>query len=153
MLRRNDIIAGLRERMRRLAAVMDPSKPPVDILESDAEVVVVAELPGASRDELALRVEGDELTLTACPAEAPGGRTLRAERSVSEWRRRFRLSGVDVEAAEARLADGLLVVRFPKRADIARRRVDIQPVQAEPVPTQQTPYPTAPQGLKGQPDG
>jgi HSP20 family protein len=123
----------LRQHARRFAAAMDPSKPAVDVLESDTDVVVVAEVPGASAEDLTLRVEGEQLTLAARPAEAPEGRVLRAERCHCEWRRRFRLRGVDPEAAEARLEDGLLVVTFPKRANVARRQVDIRTAPGEPV--------------------
>jgi HSP20 family protein len=99
----------------------------VDVLESDADFLVVADVPGACREQLELRVEEGELVLTAPVAGAPEGRALREEVSVREWRRRFRLKGVDAERADARLADGLLVVRLPKQPETARRRIDIQP--------------------------
>jgi HSP20 family protein len=153
MRARHKVLDGLRKRASRLARAIDPSKPAVDVLESDSEIVVVADVPGASPEDLDLRVEGEELTLTAAVPDPPQGRTLRAERAVKEWRRRFRLRGVDAERAAARLADGVLIVRFPKRPGLARRRVDIQPAGQAPTDATEIPYSAAPSGLKGQPDG
>jgi HSP20 family molecular chaperone IbpA len=150
---RHKVLDSLRAGAGRLARAIDPSKPAVDVLESDSEIVVVADVPGAAREGLDLRVEGEELTLTALVPARPEGRALCTERVVKEWRRRFRLRGVDADRADARLADGVLTVRFPKRPGLARRHVDIRQAGQAPTEATETPYSAAPSGLKGQPDG
>jgi HSP20 family molecular chaperone IbpA len=75
--------------------------PPVDLLESSEEYLVVADMPGLSRDEVRIEYEDGELRLSG--------------EGITSYRRTFRIGdGVDVEKVAAELKDGVLEIHLPK---------------------------------------
>src|SRR5690606_26171835 len=97
------------------------TRPLVEVAERGEDFAVATQIPEVRHDELritvgpdALEVEGHRRSswrspwLPSCLAPA-------APREL-DFARRFRLGWLDVDAAEARFADGRLEVRLPKRA-------------------------------------
>lgn len=93
--------------------------PAVDILETEAEIVLKAELPGVDLSAIDIQIKDNVLTLR-------GDRTFehavkkehyyRIERSYGNFVRSFTLPGtVDQERVQAQLRDGVLEVKLPKR--------------------------------------
>lgn len=102
--------------------------PAVDLCETADAFIFTAELPGLSRDAIAIQVHDGRLTLQ-------GRRSARVccdhyhqvERGHGEFLRTFDLpQAVSAEAITADLADGVLTVTVPKRPSAGRRRVDVQ---------------------------
>ena len=102
--------------------------PRVDVLEDDAGITLLADLPGVPKDQLELRVDGDALVV-----EGVMGRftpeTLEpvyAEVRLPRYRRSFALSReLDASRIEANLKDGVLTLRIPKQAHAQPRRISI----------------------------
>jgi HSP20 family protein len=128
-------LLALRNRVRELIdrAVIPPSsafvtetttfEPPLDVWDSDAEVVVEAELPGVRSADVEVRLEGDVLTLSGTiSGEADeGAHFLRMERPRGRFSRAIRLPAPVTGESRATLRHGLLTVRLPKPAAKARR--------------------------------
>ena len=88
--------------------------PLVDVLESDNEFLLIADLPGVDKDALDITVNGGQLE-------------LKAETEGLEYRRSFALGDdVDLENVEAKLELGELKVHLPKRAESRVRKVLVQ---------------------------
>ena len=103
--------------------------PPVDIFEDASGITLVADLPGASRDKLAIGVDGRTLTIEAPLAlgEANSLVSMYAEVRANHYRRSFELSGeLDTTAIDAALSDGVLTVRIPKLERSKPRRVEVR---------------------------
>src|ERR1700693_1866664 len=68
--------------------------PPVDIVEDETGITITADLPGASRDRLEIKMEGEHLLIEAEAAVAvpEGLQLLHAEIPEPRYRRAFRLS-------------------------------------------------------------
>lgn len=99
--------------------------PPVDILESDTEILIVADMPGASATSLKLTVEQGVLSIEAPTAPATGEVLLR-EGVDADYGRSFRLPrGIQADAISASLKDGVLSVRVPKRETSPSRRIPV----------------------------
>lgn len=101
---------------------------PVDIHETDQELVIEAELPGFTREQIEVSVEDGVLTLSAKrqATEAKGEKHLH-ERRFTQVARRFRLpQTVDTEKVTAQLADGVLTLRFPRREEVKPRRIEVK---------------------------
>ncbi|MCC7493944.1 MAG: Hsp20/alpha crystallin family protein [Fimbriimonadaceae bacterium] len=117
--------------VRRAFGEGDPGGlyPPVDIRATEAEVVLVAELPGASRDDLVIEVEGRHLTLRGekpGPAEAADATPVHRERRYGKFERTFELNfEVNREAIAADFRDGVLTVRLPKMEAARPRRIEV----------------------------
>jgi HSP20 family molecular chaperone IbpA len=97
--------AGSRPGRPAPRAEAETVEPPMDVFDEEAEVVVVADVPGAAMEDLDVRVEGRVLTV--------------ATRSGTRYRYRKRLElAADVDAAGMRTScrNGVLEVRLPKRA-------------------------------------
>ena len=100
-------------------------QPLVDLADEGSEFVLTAELPGVSKEDLDLRVTPSGIELGA---ETHGEREEKAkdyyycERSASSFRRAIPLpEEVLAEKVEAKLKDGVLEVRLPKKEPTPRR--------------------------------
>lgn len=103
-------------------------QPVVDVFEDEAGITVLADMPGVSKDQLELKVEGDSLWIegTVTALTPPDLEAVYAEVSVPRFRRRFTLSReLDVSRIDAHLKDGLLTLRIPKPAHAQPRRIAV----------------------------
>lgn len=110
------------EQLRGLAEDVADSAvgtPPLDVVETDDAHLVLVEVPGVPAARLSVRCEGRSLTITGRrDGETRGGRFRCLERSRGEFERHLRLpEGLDPDSVEARLENGVLTVRLPKRPD------------------------------------
>ena len=103
-------------------------RPPVDVIEDATGITLYADLPGVPRDQLNLRVEGDQLMIEAELVLAlPQGMTPgHAEVQHSRYRRAFTLSSeLDADKVSAELSQGVLRVRIPKADHAQPRRISV----------------------------
>lgn len=93
---------------------------PVDVVSTDDEYVVTADLPGYEKDELDVRLSGDTLTVGAkreIEREEESGEYVRRERSAERVSRTVRLpEPVDEESTSAAYNNGVLTVTLQKTA-------------------------------------
>ena len=92
--------------------------PPVDILESETEIILKAELPGIELDQVELNINGHILTIRGerrFSKESKPEQYHRLERFYGPFHRSFTLPNtVDKERVKAKLKDGVLEVNLPK---------------------------------------
>ena len=103
--------------------------PLVDVAEDESGITLTADLPGASRDTLAIDVDGDTLTIDApiVLGETQGLQAVYAEVRAGRYRRSFTLSReLDSGNIAATLKDGVLTLRLPKTEQARPRRIEIQ---------------------------
>ena len=102
--------------------------PPVDIFEDDEGITVIADVPGASNDGIAIDLDNDALTIEADVVEFAGESETEL---VTEWTsgrfyRQFTLPDqVDQERITANLNDGVLRIHLPKVERAKRRRIAV----------------------------
>ncbi len=126
--------AGLHGTLSRILEESVPGNahlwaPPVDVAETDSEIVLYAELPGMNREEIDINLHGDTLTLRGerkFAQAAPGEHFHRIERHYGPWRRAFQIE-VPIDAAQvtATYEAGVLTVRLPKRHEPKPRQIQI----------------------------
>jgi len=104
--------------------------PDVDVYENDAELLLVADLPGVSRDKLTIEVDADQLIIEGerwDKKKKEEGETIAREYRPLDFRRRFALpEGIDIDKITAQLASGILTVHLPKSAGLRPRRVEVK---------------------------
>lgn len=105
--------------------------PATDVSETENEIVVKAELPGFSPDQIDIRLEGNVLTLkgqvTSEEERKDEGQVHLRERRMSSFQRSFTLpSGVDADKAEANFENGVLTLTLPKREDARARHIAVK---------------------------
>lgn len=103
--------------------------PPVDVIEDATGISLYADMPGVPRDQVLLRVDGDQLTLEGQMSlpEPQGLTPHHAEVSLNRYRRSFTLSKeLDAERVSAEMTHGVLRVRIPKAERAQPRRISVQ---------------------------
>jgi HSP20 family protein len=101
--------------------------PPVDLYETPDEFVLVADLPGLTKDEIHLEVHDRTLTLRGERKPATEAHYQRRERAYGGFQRVFTLSTpVDTEKVRASMKDGILELHLPKHEAAKPRRIAVQ---------------------------
>lgn len=129
-------IGQLNERMRRMleqtfGGLLDDTAgwiPAVDIEEKDDAYVVEAEVPGVKREDVNIEVTGHELFISGETKEPKREGVIRRQtRRTGRFEFRVTLPGeVDPEGVDAKLNDGVLIVRIPKAQRMQRRRIEVK---------------------------
>jgi len=103
--------------------------PPVDIYESEHELVVKADLPDVDPKELDIRVENNVLTLRGerkFEKKVNEDNYLRIERTYGAFSRSFSLaSTVNPEAIKADYQNGVLTLSIPKREEAKPKQIKV----------------------------
>lgn len=103
--------------------------PPVDIMEHGENLLLVADLPGLSKDDIELSVENRTLTLAGErkeDARFDGAASFRSERAHGRFSRVFALPAtVDVSRISAEFKDGVLTVSLPKAEEAKPRKIEV----------------------------
>ena len=107
-----------------------PAQIKVDVRETDAAYQVQAEIPGVSKDEIHVAVDGAVVTLRAevkqQDSQTQAGKVLRTERYYGSVARSFQLPvEVDAGKAEAKYENGVLRLTLPKKLGNSAQRLVI----------------------------
>jgi HSP20 family protein len=105
--------------------------PPVDIYETgNHELVLRAELPDVPREDIALRVENNTLTISGerkMDTEIKEQQYHRIERAYGTFSRAFTLPPtVDTGAIAAEYKNGVLTVRLPLREEAKPKQIQVR---------------------------
>jgi HSP20 family protein len=103
--------------------------PAMDLVETDDEFVLRADLPGLSEEDVAIEVKDHVLTLSGqreSEHESRGEGYHRVERSFGRFSRSLDLpEGIDAGAISADFDRGVLEVRIPKPEERQPTRIEI----------------------------
>jgi len=105
--------------------------PPVDIYETDGhDLVIKAELPDMTREDIEVTVEHNTLTLRGTkklPADVKEEQFRRVERSYGAFSRSFTLPNtVDASKVSAEYRNGVLTVKLPFREEAKPRTINVE---------------------------
>jgi HSP20 family protein len=103
-------------------------EPDVDIFETEAALVLKADVPGARPEDIETDLKDNLLTVTA-RTTAVGGpwRPLHAEFADGHWQRQFRLGqSIDQEKITAAVKDGVLTLTLPKAERARVRKIQVK---------------------------
>ena len=103
----------------------------VDVVETDTTYVVKAEIPGVSKDDIQVSIEGDVVTIGAeVKRESEtkeGERVIRTERYSGSVYRAFTLPvEIDEAASAAKYENGVLELTLSKKPAAQGRKLTIQ---------------------------
>lgn len=106
--------------------------PAADILVDDDGVTVYMDVPGLHAENLEIELENDVLTVRGerpFPYDVEDGRgpVRRIERGFGKFERSLRVPhGLDPDAIEASLSEGVLALRIPKPETLRPRKIEIK---------------------------
>lgn len=104
--------------------------PPIDLFETESEIVVSAEVPGVDPANLDVKVQGDRVQITGKAErsqEAEDQGYYCSERSFGSFDRTIQLpSGTDPAGARAIIKNGVLEIRLRKADSVNRLSVQVE---------------------------
>lgn len=136
MATQTDPISGLRlfedalTRMLSEPRSSRPWSPPVDILETENDLVLKADLPDVQSNDIDIQVENQTLTIKGerkFDHDDNSAGYHRIERSYGAFVRSFTVpSTVDTEKVSADYKNGVLTVKLPKKETAKPRQVKVE---------------------------
>lgn len=104
--------------------------PAVDVAEHEDTYVVNVELPGISKGDVKITMQGNILTIEGekkAEKEEKEKNYHRVERSYGSFRRSFRLSStVNSDKVDAQYKDGILTISLPKAEEARRKQIEVE---------------------------
>jgi HSP20 family protein len=105
------------EKLAQRATVL----PAVDIFENKDALLILADLPGVVKDDLAIHFDKGHLTLEGRLRE------FAADEEPFDYRRTFVVpQGIDAEKISANLQNGVLRLTLPKPAALKPRQIEVK---------------------------
>ncbi len=115
---------------RPLGVITGQVVAPVDISETDTEIIVKSDLPGMELSDIDVSISGDVLTIKGQKKKEieQAGKTYHViERSYGEFSRSLRLPAkVDVDRVKASYKNGVLEIVMPKAEPVQTKKIKIE---------------------------
>lgn len=93
--------------------------PPVDVYENKDEILILADLPGVTKESLSIQLEKSELVITGPRPDSRGDDAF-------DFRRTFVVpQGIEAEKVTATLQNGVLRVVLPKPSALKPRQIAV----------------------------
>jgi HSP20 family molecular chaperone IbpA len=100
------------------APIREPSwEPPIDISETDSEILLTVALPGVDRDAVKVSVDADGVSVIGFrspSAIARGSLIHRLEIPYGKFERRISFPAARLQLGQSELANGCLMLKFSK---------------------------------------
>ena len=105
-------------------------RPPMDVSETEQEIVATMDLPGIAREDIKVSVEDNVLSVKGekrHESEEEGKHLQRTERFSGKFSRSFALpSVIDSGKITAEYKDGVLTVRLPKAETARPKEIEVK---------------------------
>jgi len=107
-------------------------EPPADLVEEDDGVTVYMDVPGVRPEDVEVELQNDVLTVRGSrqfpyQSQEGDGSLRRAERGFGRFERSIRVpQGLNPDAVQASLKDGVLTLRIPKPEQLKPRRIEVK---------------------------
>jgi HSP20 family protein len=114
-----------------------PLTPAADLVEDEDGVTVHMDVPGVPADQLEIELQNDVLTVRGTrpypyPRQDGESALRRAERGFGRFERSLRVPpGLNPDAIQASLADGVLTLRIPKPEQLKPHRIPVTAAQGD----------------------
>jgi HSP20 family protein len=137
-------ITSLRDEMNRLfsrsigdgySGAAQTWAPAIDVVEQSDAIVVTAEVPGLSADDIDIEIDENTLSVSGerkFESKVEDGRYYRLERSYGRFSRSLGLpQGVKTDEISARMENGVLELRVPKAEEVKPRKIAVEKTAAD----------------------
>lgn len=121
-------VCGVRDQSAETGGTGPVWTSPVDVYETQSEILIDAQLPGIKKEDIQIQVENNLLTVKGSrQAETEAtGKVLRVERLYGAFNRSFKIpSNVDQSGIKSELSQGILKIHLPKREEEKPRQITI----------------------------
>jgi len=100
--------------------------PRTNVQETDSAFIFSMEMPGLTRQDVEVNIEGDTLIVKGEKSEKKEEKgLLRREYRAARFERTFNVAGIDRDQVAARMEDGILFVTLPKTPGKIGKKIDV----------------------------
>lgn len=108
-----------------------PAQIKVEVRETPQAYTLHAEIPGVTREDIHVQVDGNVVTLRAevrqHDSQAEGEKVLRSERFYGSVARSFQMpQDIDNATSKAKYDNGVLMLTLPKKVAVAGQRLTVE---------------------------
>ena len=96
-----------------------------DVKKKDDGYIVQIQVPGVSKENLSIELDGEWLTVAATQEESDNSEYVHRE-SKRFGTRKFRVPGIDGKEIEAKLSDGILTIAYEAGDQENKKKIEIQ---------------------------
>jgi HSP20 family protein len=101
--------------------------PPVDVYENKDELLLVADMPGVTPEEVVINLDQDELTIESHRKAPPDVGKMAPQIPTHEYRRSFAIPrGLDTDKVRAEFSNGVLSLHLPKSPAVKPRQIQVR---------------------------
>lgn len=101
--------------------------PSVDIYENDDEILLYADMPGVTKEAIAINLENGRLTINGHRQVCGSGTAQLEEFGEVEYERAFSVpQGIDINKVKANMTNGVLSLHLPKSDAVKPRQIEVQ---------------------------
>jgi HSP20 family molecular chaperone IbpA len=134
MANQNEQTMEIQQQQESLSEEMERTRsrrafiPQADIYETNDEIIILADVPGANEKNVDITLEKNVLTIVAYidPIRSGQYEIAYAEYEEGDYQRSFRLSDeIDRDKIEASVSDGVLRLRLPKSQEAAAKKITV----------------------------
>ena len=127
----DELMRGFFVRPMNYEPAAAPAQLRLDVTENAGGYVVRAEIPGVSKEDINVAIDGNQVEISAEVKNEKevkeGEKVLRSERYYGKVYRAFALGqDIDEGATQATYADGILELKLAKKASTSAKRITIQ---------------------------
>ena len=103
------------------------AQPPVDIYETDNALMLLADMPGVSKEDLEVRVDQDTLTIQGKAKDLVPGEPVYREFELTGFFRQFEISDdIATDKINAELKYGVLSLTLPKAEKAREKKIEVK---------------------------
>ena len=100
--------------------------PEVDIFENDNEILLYADMPGVSKEDISINIDNGKMAMAGIRHLDTEGAKTWQEFGAAEFRRNFSVpQTIDTNRVTAELSDGVLRLHLPKSEAAKPRQIEI----------------------------
>jgi HSP20 family molecular chaperone IbpA len=103
--------------------------PCTDIYERESEMIIIAQMPGVSRETADVSLEAGELRITGRidRTTVDGHQLAYAEYETGDYERTFRITGdIDADRIDATMKNGVLRIVLPKSKQASPQKITVK---------------------------
>jgi HSP20 family protein len=103
------------------------AQPPVDIYETDNALIMLADMPGVSKEDLEVRVDQSTLTIQGKAKDLVPGEPIYREFELTGFFRQFEISEeIATDKINAELKYGVLSLNLPKAEKARQKKIEVK---------------------------
>ena len=109
------------------SAARQTQSPPVDVYENADELLLLADMPGATPEDVAIHLDQHELTIETRRKPVPDDEMARPGLALVDYRRTFTVPhGLNADKIKAEVSNGVLALHLPKSPAIKPRQIQVR---------------------------